>query len=77
MLEINVYLPKFSYRVISIINIERIVYKFYRRHNDLVSQFNVGFRTRLHGGLLQHAVLQQTRILRLVNMHILEKYGHD
>ena len=51
MFEINVYLPNFSNRVIGFINFERPVSKLYRRHNSLVSQFNVEFRICLHEGL--------------------------
>ena len=39
-------------RVISIISLERFFFfKFYRRHHELVSKFNVGLKPLLHQGL--------------------------
>ena len=37
--------------IIGIINFERHFSKFYRRHYELVSKFNVGLKTLLHQGL--------------------------
>ena len=48
---IEVYLPNFSNRAIGIINFEEPLSKFYRRHYELVSKFNVGLKTLLHQGL--------------------------
>ena len=38
-------------RVIGIISLERFFSKFYRRHHELVSTFNVGLKSFLHRGL--------------------------
>ena len=48
---IKVKLPNFSKRAIGIMNFERLFSKFYRRHYELVSKFNVGLKTLLHLGL--------------------------
>ena len=41
----------FSSRAIGIINFEKIFSKFYRRHYQLISNFNVGLKTLLREGL--------------------------
>ena len=46
-LEINVLRQNFSNRAIGIINFS----KFYRRHYDLISKYNVGLKTLLSEGL--------------------------
>ena len=51
MLVINFYLLNLSKRVIGIISLESTFSKFYRRHHDLVSKFNVGLKSLLHQGL--------------------------
>ena len=51
MLVINVYLLNFSNRVISIISLGRLIFKFYRRHYELISKFNVGLKSLLRQGL--------------------------
>ena len=40
----NVKQPNFSSRAISIINFEKTFFKFYRRHYELISKFNGGFK---------------------------------
>ena len=51
MLIINVKRLIFSNRVIGIISLERLFSKFYRRHYNLISKFNVGLKFFLHQGL--------------------------
>ena len=50
MLVINVQRINNSNRVIGSIRLERL-YKFYRRHNELISKFNVGLKSLLHKDL--------------------------
>ena len=52
MLAINVQLLNFSNRVIGIISLGRFFFsKFYRRHYELISKFNVGLKSLLYQGL--------------------------
>ena len=50
MLVINVKLPNFSNRVISniIISLESFFSNIYRRHYEMISNFNVGLKSLLH-----------------------------
>ena len=43
--------PFFSNNAIRITNFEKTFYKFYRRHYELISKFNVGLKALLHDGL--------------------------
>ena len=49
--EINVKQPNISSKAIDIINFEKHFSKFYRRHYELISTFNVGLKTLLRDGL--------------------------
>ena len=51
MLLMNVQLLNFSNKAIGTITLERLFSKFYRRHHELVSKFNVGLKYLLHQGL--------------------------
>ena len=51
MHEIDIEQPIFFSRAIGIINFEFFFSKFYRRHNELISKFNVGLKTLLGEGL--------------------------
>ena len=44
-------LLNFSNRIIGIISLESFLFKFYRRHHELVSKTNVGLKSLLHQGL--------------------------
>ena len=50
-LEINILRQNFSNRAIGIINFEKPVLNFYRRHYGLISKYNVGLKTLLSEGL--------------------------
>ena len=43
----------FSNRAIGIINFEKTFSKFYRRHYELISKYNVGLKALLREGLLE------------------------
>ena len=51
MLLMNVQLLNISSRAIGTIILGRLFSKFYRRHHDLVSKFNVGLKYLFHQGL--------------------------
>ena len=51
MHEINVSQPNFFSRAIGVINFEKTFSKFYRRHYELISKFNVGLKPLLREGL--------------------------
>ena len=51
MHEINIKQPNFSSRAIGFINFEKHFSKFYRRHFELISKFNIGLKTILREGL--------------------------
>ena len=47
----NVLQLNFSSRAIGIINFKKIFSKFYRRHYEFISKFNVVLKTLLHEGV--------------------------
>ena len=51
MIVINIKQLNYSNSVIGIISLERSFSKFYRRHYELISKFNVGLKSLLHQGL--------------------------
>ena len=45
-IHINVKQPNFSSRVIGILNFEKTLFKFYRRHYGLISKCNIGMNKK-------------------------------